>query len=106
MRNPQPDLPINSLLTKLKTIRGMKELLHKAVLLYILLLDADVPTRVKAVVIAALLYLIDPLDAIPDLSPFVGLLDDLAVIVAALSVISGQIHPHHEDQARSFVNDL
>ncbi|GAA0695243.1 YkvA family protein [Marinobacterium maritimum] len=106
MSNPQRDLPVNSLLDKLKSIRGMKELLHKAVLLYVLLLDADVPTYVKAVVIAALLYLIDPLDAIPDLSPFVGLLDDLAVIVAALSVISGQIHPHHESQAQSFVNDL
>ncbi len=63
MSNPQRDLPVNSLLDKLKSIRGMKELLHKAVLLYILLLDADVPAYVKAVVIAALLYLIDSLDA-------------------------------------------
>jgi uncharacterized membrane protein YkvA (DUF1232 family) len=38
------------------------------------------PRRSLVAVVAGLLYLLDPLDAIPDLLPLIGLLDDAAVL--------------------------
>ncbi len=36
--------------------------------------------RDKALVVGALLYFINPLDVIPDITPFLGFTDDLGVI--------------------------
>jgi GTPase Era involved in 16S rRNA processing len=41
--------------------------------------------------VAALLYVILPLDAIPDLVPVVGWIDDIAVLAWALTKVAGQI---------------
>jgi uncharacterized membrane protein YkvA (DUF1232 family) len=44
--------------------------------------DARVPLRAKIVLFAAVLYLISPFDLLPDfLLPFLGRLDDLAVLI-------------------------
>ena len=40
------------------------------------------PKAIKGVMLAALLYLISPLDLIPDAVPVVGLLDDAAIFPA------------------------
>ena len=101
-----PDIPIDKLFSKLKEIKGVEELLEKAVLLYILLTDGDISYALKAVIIAALLYLIDPLDAVPDIIPIVGFLDDLVVITAALKMLTEQTRSHHLAQASSIINDL
>jgi uncharacterized membrane protein YkvA (DUF1232 family) len=44
--------------------------------------DPAVPTRYKVLGIAALLYLINPFDAIPDVIPGVGYIDDAAALAA------------------------
>jgi uncharacterized membrane protein YkvA (DUF1232 family) len=44
--------------------------------------DPAIPARYKVLGIAALLYLINPFDAIPDVLPGVGYVDDAAVIAA------------------------
>ena len=61
-----------------------------------LLADRDVPTTAKVVLGALALYLVSPVDLIPDFIPFVGLLDD--VLLAAV-VVDGLLN--HLD--RSFV---
>ena len=48
------------------------------------LMDKQTPAKAKWLVIAAALYGLSPVDLIPDIAPFVGLLDDLAVIIIAL----------------------
>jgi uncharacterized membrane protein YkvA (DUF1232 family) len=95
-----PDISIHQLMAKLTEIRGIDELYEKAILLYVLLTDGDVPVWVKSIAVGALLYLIDPFDVVPDIAPFIGLLDDLAVLAAALKAITDQIQPHHKTQAR------
>jgi uncharacterized membrane protein YkvA (DUF1232 family) len=46
--------------------------------------DSRVPLRAKAILVAAMLYVLDPIDFLPDfLFPFLGALDDLAVIILA-----------------------
>lgn len=54
--------------------------------------SANWSTRLLAV--GALLYLISPLDAIPDPTPFVGLDDDAAVLMATAAKISNDLRKY------------
>ncbi len=49
-----------------------------------LLKDSRVPTAEKALFIAAIVYVISPLDFIPDFFPFIGQVDDLYVVALTL----------------------
>src|SRR5260370_17079476 len=71
----------------------MKELLlalpRLARMLVSLAGDRDVPTAAKVVLAAVAVYLVSPIDLIPDFIPWVGYLDD--VIMAAV-VVDGVIN--------------
>ena len=66
----------------------MKELLlalpRLGRMLISLVADRDVPTAAKVVLAAMAVYLVSPIDLIPDFIPFLGYLDD--VILAAVVV--------------------
>jgi uncharacterized membrane protein YkvA (DUF1232 family) len=49
-----------------------------------LLKDSRVPTAEKALVAAAIVYVISPIDLIPDFFPFIGQVDDLYVVSLVL----------------------
>ena len=49
-----------------------------------LLKDARVPAAEKALFAAAIVYVISPLDFIPDVFPFIGQVDDLYVVALVL----------------------
>jgi len=49
-----------------------------------LLKDGRVPTAEKALFAAAIVYVISPLDFIPDVFPFIGQVDDLYVVALVL----------------------
>ena len=68
--------------------RAKDELVRKVALLYAVMTHPDTPAWVKALIIAALLYLLNPLDAVPDVIPIAGLADDIAVLAAALKAVS------------------
>ena len=51
-----------------------------------LLLDAGTPPPVKLTVLAALTYLLVPLDLVPDLIPAAGFSDDLVAITTLLTL--------------------
>jgi uncharacterized membrane protein YkvA (DUF1232 family) len=53
-------------------------------LLYRLLKDKRVPKAEKVLLIGAIIYVISPLDLIPDLIPFVGQVDDLYLVALTL----------------------
>ncbi len=48
--------------------------------IYDLLSSKKLRTQDKAVIIGALLYFINPFDFIPDLTPFIGFVDDMSII--------------------------
>jgi len=50
-----------------------------------------VPWRTIAAIIAAFLYVLDPLDLIPDWIPGIGFLDDAVVIGLVVSSIRGEL---------------
>jgi uncharacterized membrane protein YkvA (DUF1232 family) len=55
----------------------------------------------KAIVVAALIYFISPIDAIPDIAPLVGYLDDLGVITAVLKYLGHELIPYYDSSYRS-----
>jgi uncharacterized membrane protein YkvA (DUF1232 family) len=77
------DARLRPLLAKLHDAR----LVERAKELYGYLTDPRVPTRYKAIILAGLLYLVNPFDAVPDVLPGVGYLDDAAVLLAVLEAV-------------------
>ena len=66
-------------------VRGFLMFLPNMVLLLgRLLKDARVPGAEKALFLAAIVYVISPLDLIPDVFPFIGQVDDLYVVALTL----------------------
>jgi len=64
------------------------------VALYRFMKDADAHWMKKAIAVSALLYFIAPLDAMPDVAPIVGYLDDLGVALAAIRYLGKQLDPY------------
>ena len=75
-----------------KKISFAKDLLA----LYRYLFDNKVSWHRKAIVVAALIYFIAPIDAIPDLAPLFGYMDDLGVITATLKFLGGELIPYYD----------
>ena len=69
--------------------------------LYSYLKDPFVKWYRKAIVVAALIYFIVPIDTIPDMTPFFGYLDDLGVIAALLKYLGSELIPYYPDGYRS-----
>lgn len=81
---------------KAKPVRGFRKeakgrmrnflmfLPNMVVLLGRLLKDGRVPTAEKALFLAAIVYVISPIDLIPDLFPFIGQVDDIYVVALTL----------------------
>lgn len=81
-----------------------KTLVEKALLLYYVMKDPDTPIWAKTAIIAALAYLICPLDTIPDVFPIIGYSDDAAVIAAVIALVQAYLKEEHRRQARAKVN--
>ena len=57
---------------------------NMVVLLGRLLKDSRVPTAEKALFLGALVYVISPIDLLPDILPFIGQVDDIYVVALTL----------------------
>lgn len=60
----------------------------------------EIPYWAIAALVFALLYLINPVDIIPDFIPFIGQLDDAAVVVIALKLVKKELDRYVEWKAR------
>lgn len=58
--------------------------------------DSYVSWHRKAIVVAALIYFITPIDAVPDIAPLIGYLDDLGVITALLKFLGHELIPYYD----------
>jgi len=67
---------------------------------YYCAVDAQTPTRVRAILMAALAYFVLPADLIPDIITGFGFTDDATVIATAIGLVSGYIRPEHRQRAR------
>jgi uncharacterized membrane protein YkvA (DUF1232 family) len=50
----------------------------------------------KSIVVGALVYFIAPIDAIPDLAPLVGYLDDLGVVAALMKYLGSELMEYYD----------
>lgn len=64
---------------------------HFVLLLKRLLGDSRVPRRTKLVMGGTLLYLISPLDVIPDFVPGLGQVDDVVIVILALHSLLNRV---------------
>lgn len=74
-----------------------------ALILYYTLESGDVSLKNKAIIIAALGYLIAPIDLIPDAIPVLGFTDDAAALKLAYDTVKASITPDIERQANEKV---
>ena len=63
--------------------------------------DPVVSWHRKAIVVAGLIYFISPIDAIPDITPLIGYLDDLGVITALLKFLGHELVPYYAPSYRA-----
>lgn len=68
---------------------------------YYCALDSSTPTRVRATLLAALVYFVLPFDAVPDVLAGIGFTDDATVLLAAIAMVRAHITPIHRQAARS-----
>ncbi len=65
-----------------------------------MLIDPTTPAQARLTMLAALTYLIFPLDFVPDLIPVAGFSDDLVALTAVISLWSNHITPQIRNRAR------
>jgi uncharacterized membrane protein YkvA (DUF1232 family) len=83
-----------------------RELTERALTLVYAFLDERTPAWARATILAALAYLLSPIDACPDPIPVAGLADDLAALLGAIATIGGAITSDHIARARQTAADL
>lgn len=81
--------------------RAGAKLVYAALILYYTLQSDKVSTTDKALIVAALGYMISPIDAIPDAIPIVGLTDDLAVLMYVLKKVWCNVEQEIKDKAKA-----
>ena len=65
--------------------------------------DPDAAWKSRALAIGALIYLITPLDAIPDVIPGLGLVDDAAVVAAVIATLASELGQYTQRAAEKGV---
>ena len=89
------DFTDDSFWAKLRQFAGVagRQVVEKALWLYFATQAETCPTWAKTTAYGALAYFILPADAVPDILPGVGYVDDLGALAAAVSIIASQITP-------------
>ena len=92
-----------------KTLNGFKKagkiVIEKALWLYYAAQKPETPVWAKTAIFAALGYFICPLDAIPDITPGVGYIDDLGVLTSAVAAVSMYIDQDVKNKAAEKIRD-
>lgn len=61
--------------------------------LRLLLRGSRVPTKAKLAIAGAVIWVLSPLDPLPDVLPVAGFLDDIVVVIAAVKYVLDQLQP-------------
>jgi len=80
------------------TLIGQAAVTHALILFYTLRAP-ETPAWCKSVVLGSLGYFISLVDGIPDLTPFLGYTDDIALMAATIATISSHITPQIKERA-------
>ena len=81
---------------KIKEVGKKLPFISDVIALFYYMLDSEVPWYKKSIVVGALAYFISPIDAIPDLAPIIGYLDDAGVIAATVAWFGSELGPYYK----------
>lgn len=91
-------------------IKVGKPLLYPVMLMYYAYHRKDTPKWAKKIIFGALVYLVVPVDAMPDIIPVVGFSDDLSVILASLGAVAfyidDEVRIKAKDKISTWLGDL
>lgn len=78
--------------------QGLKDYIYDLKLAYKMLRDPDftIDKHTKMVLIIAFLYLLSPIDLLPDSIPFIGLLDDVLVAGYAMKQTAAELERYRQ----------
>ncbi len=95
-------------ITKYTKQAGIKTV-YSALLLYFSYKRKETPKWAKRIITGILAYFIAPLDAIPDLTPFLGFTDDLGILgfglVTIAAYINDDVRKESRDQLKKWFGD-
>jgi uncharacterized membrane protein YkvA (DUF1232 family) len=80
--------PKRSEVSQTRGLSFFKTLLEQVKLSWSLFTDSRVPVLLKIIPLVALAYLVSPIDLVPDIFPVLGQLDDLGILMAAVSAFN------------------
>jgi len=83
------------ILTFLKLFR------YDLLVMLVALKHRDTPRNVKGLLVAAILYLVSPIDLIPDAIPLAGIIDDAVIVPAAVMGLTNMLPAHVRCQAEA-----
>jgi uncharacterized membrane protein YkvA (DUF1232 family) len=84
---------------KTKEISAKVPFVLDSVAMYYCALDQKTPIWAKGVAMAALAYVINPFDVMPDAIPALGFTDDAAAIMAAVKTMDKHVTDDHKKKA-------
>ncbi len=96
---------IGSSMKKIARAAGSK-IMYPAFALWYIMKDHRTPPWAKSIVVAALVYLVSPMDAIPDITPIIGYSDDLGVLLGALKTLDEFYSASVQKKAESKVDSI
>jgi len=80
--------------------RAGRTIARPAIECFEMLIDGGTPHQARLTVLAALTYLVLPLDLIPDFIPAAGFSDDLVAITALLGLCTRHLTPNIRERAQ------
>ena len=81
-------------------IRAGRTIAQPALEAFEMVLDPLTPPQARVTMLAALTYLIMPMDLVPDLIPIAGFSDDLVALTAVIGLWKNHITPEIRNKAR------
>ena len=81
-------------------VRAGRTIAQPALEAFELVISASTPPQVRVTMLAALTYLLMPMDLVPDLIPVAGFSDDLVALTAVISLWNSYITPEIRNKAR------
>lgn len=93
MQENASEQDVNRIREKLSGMNRGKiaEIWDKVMALWQYVQDPNAPWGGKVVAIGALIYLVSPIDAVPDFIPIAGLADDVSIILFAIGKLANDL---------------
>lgn len=99
------EIKLWSTLKKYARMAGIKTV-YTVLLMFYAFKRKDTPKWAKTLITGLLGYFLAPIDAIPDLTPFVGWTDDLGMLSVGLVTVAGYINKEVKEKARGQLKSL